>query len=234
MRYPLEPLVQGPEMTTAKVGSHLLINQYTIVLNQKNSHDKQLLRNSLRKIRAEIDADARQIAETKLLKRLHKMPHFAEHECIGAYLNLEHEFPTGQIIKSLQKSGKTIACPAITDTKKRLMEFRQLTGNLQKQAFGIMVPAKSNKKIAANKLDIILLPLLGFDLNGNRLGMGGGYYDQLLSFKNDNSNNTEKPILIGIGFEAQLCHEITNDPWDVKLDAIITESRTTIFNSALT
>ncbi len=69
-------------------------------------------------------------------------------------------------------------------------------------------------------MDMVLLPLVAFDSSGNRVGMGGGYYDQALA-----NMGARRPLLIGLGYEFQRVDKILARPWDVPLDAIVTEQR---------
>jgi len=78
-------------------------------------------------------------------------------------------------------------------------------------------------------LSTILIPLVGFDHLGHRVGMGGGYYDRTLSFMR-NPLCQKKPLLIGIAYSVQKTQEIKPEPWDVPLDAIITEQGLTCFS----
>lgn len=71
----------------------------------------------------------------------------------------------------------------------------------------------------AKKMDVILLPLLGFDAHGTRLGQGGGHYDRALSFKRCG----RRPLLVGYGYSAQQTETLPREPHDVRLDAVITE-----------
>ena len=72
------------------------------------------------------------------------------------------------------------------------------------------------------------MPLLGFDLKGNRLGMGGGYYDRCLAFK---KSKVKKPILLGFAYDFQQVDLLSAEPWDIGLDAIATESQFIHFNN---
>ena len=78
-------------------------------------------------------------------------------------------------------------------------------------------------------LSTILIPLVGFDHLGHRIGMGGGYYDRTLSFMR-NPLYQKKPLLIGIAYSAQKTQDIKPEPWDVPLDAVITEQGLTCFS----
>lgn len=73
-------------------------------------------------------------------------------------------------------------------------------------------------------LDLIILPLVAFDLSGNRLGMGGGFYDRTLSFKHQRCH-WKGPKLIGIAHELQRVDLLPVNDWDIPLDAVITEQK---------
>jgi 5-formyltetrahydrofolate cyclo-ligase len=66
----------------------------------------------------------------------------------------------------------------------------------------------------------VLLPLLGFDAAGTRLGMGGGYYDRSFAFR---QGRAAPPLLVGVGFACQELPALAPEPWDVPLDALLTE-----------
>ena len=71
-------------------------------------------------------------------------------------------------------------------------------------------------------LDLILMPLVAFDINGNRLGMGKGYYDRTLQFLHLR-RHWRKPRLVGIAYELQKFEQLPQQPWDIPLNAIVTE-----------
>ncbi|MGH8446644.1 MAG: 5-formyltetrahydrofolate cyclo-ligase, partial [Solimonas sp.] len=70
-------------------------------------------------------------------------------------------------------------------------------------------------------LDAILLPLLGFDAHGNRLGTGGGYYDRWLA----RPRVAQRPRYLGYAYALQQIERVPREPWDVRLDAVITENK---------
>ncbi len=108
------------------------------------------------------------------------------------------------------------------------MEFRVYSEQtpLVTNAFGIAEPSTDAPQPRGVAIRMMLLPLVGFDEVGNRLGMGGGYYDRYLS----NLPESLRPLLIGVAHECQLCAELTPEPWDVPLDGLLTESRWQWFN----
>ncbi len=92
-----------------------------------------------------------------------------------------------------------------------------------KNRFGIVEPAAHwGQTLHARHLDILLMPLVAFDRYGNRLGMGGGYYDRSVGFRL-NRRNLTRPRLIGIAHSVQECKQLPTAPWDVPLDPVITE-----------
>jgi 5-formyltetrahydrofolate cyclo-ligase len=68
------------------------------------------------------------------------------------------------------------------------------------------------------------MPLVGFDKNKNRIGMGGGFYDRTLSFKKK-QKSFSSPRLYGLAFDCQEVDKLDTRPWDVQLDGVITPSR---------
>ena len=76
--------------------------------------------------------------------------------------------------------------------------------------------------IAPADVDIVLLPLLGFDRQGHRIGYGGGYYDASFAFLRDR-HEPGRPLLVGVGYAAQQLDAIASEAWDVHLDYVATE-----------
>ena len=105
--------------------------------------------------------------------------------------------------------------------------FVRYTNNdrLRANRLGIPEPIRRKRRItAAQALDLILLPLVGFDTDCNRIGMGAGYYDRSLGFLRYRSH-WRRPLLIGLAHECQRLDRIEPHPWDVPLDAVVTEAR---------
>ena len=94
---------------------------------------------------------------------------------------------------------------------------------LLKNSYGIPEPLSKGNRPACN-LDIVLMPLVAFDKQGNRLGMGGGYYDKTFAFKRQTLWR-KKPILVGLSHHFQQVDELNNDNWDIPLTAIVTNQK---------
>ncbi len=89
--------------------------------------------------------------------------------------------------------------------------------------FGIQEPQRRGRQLCpAHGLDLVLLPLVGFDTHCNRIGMGGGFYDRSFAFLL-RRRYWRRPLLIGLAHECQRVDAIERQPWDVPLDAVVTE-----------
>lgn len=90
---------------------------------------------------------------------------------------------------------------------------------LKKGAFGIIEPGLSCPEIDLRRLDLIFMPLVGVDKNMRRLGMGGGFYDRTLAFKQGRPGL--KPTLIGVAHQCQKVDTLPTNEWDIPLDDLI-------------
>lgn len=126
---------------------------------------------------------------------------------------------------SLMGNEKQFYLPILSPNKDQGLVFAPIDQNTQYENNQFSIPepiVKAEDFINAETLDLVIMPLLGFDLTGNRLGMGGGYYDRSFAFK---KTLVEKPILMGFAYDFQQVDELGTEPWDVGLNAIATESQ---------
>ena len=111
-----------------------------------------------------------------------------------------------------RRDGRMVFVPLEADTP--------LRGN----AFGIAEPAHAARgRLPVRHLDTILVPLVGFDAQGHRLGMGAGYYDRALRPRLDRAQPFRRPRLIGVAYSVQQVERLEPAPWDVALDLVVTE-----------
>ena len=136
---------------------------------------------------------------------------------IGGYYPFNYELDILNILETLEKKKYIISLPKIAKNNKMNFFKWSFKEPLRINKFGIP-ETTSNKKINPN---ILLIPLVGFDDQLNRLGYGGGYYDRYLSKIEDN----KKIIKIGVGFSFQKIKNIPINKHDIKLDYIITEKK---------
>ena len=145
---------------------------------------------------------------------------------LGVYLFIPEEVDVKSIIEAAWTDGKKVYLPVVIGIGKAL-KFAPYSENtkLKKDCLGIDIPDLPDEQlINANELDMVVTPLVAFDENCNRIGMGGGFYDRTFAFKKANPQST--PTLIGVAFEIQKVDgEIVSNKWDIRPDKIISEFR---------
>lgn len=146
---------------------------------------------------------------------------------IALFLSQDGELKTQSAIEYLWYCSEHRVFLPVLETKPDLhmafVEFQETTLMINNQ-FGIPEPqAPLDKHLTGQQMDIVLMPLVGFDLQGNRMGMGGGYYDRSFAFKRLPQSSENSPLLIGWAHSCQQVSQLPNEPWDVPLDGIITE-----------
>lgn len=118
-------------------------------------------------------------------------------------------------------AGKQVYLPIVHGKSLKFARFTEQT-HLQKNRFGIDEPV-AVATLQTDRLNLVLAPLVAFDQNGNRLGMGGGYYDRTFAFL----AKCARPAalkLVGVAFEFQRTELPNPRPWDIPLDAVVTET----------
>ena len=177
--------------------------------------NKASLRKKILKLRKKKFSKNLSITPTKIFKFLKKKK--LNSKVIGGYYPFNYELDILSILEKFEKKKFIISIPKIS--KKKNMDFFKwsLKDPLKINKFGIPETI-SEKKIYPN---ILLIPLVGFDDQFNRLGYGGGYYDRYLS----KVQNKHKIIKIGVGFSFQKIKNIPINKFDKKLDYIITEKK---------
>lgn len=173
--------------------------------------DKNEFRSQLRSQRNRLTAQFIQENSAQVIHHILQSPLWSHNKHIAIYLPFNGEV---DLTALLHEQNKHIYLPSIDGTK---MQFQRLTPGLsiKTHQFGIQQPEFIHGLKPA-PLELCLLPLLGFDLKGHRLGMGGGYYDRY--FENDLLTT-----LAGVAYEFQHIDQLPTDSWDVKLRHIFTE-----------
>ena len=142
---------------------------------------------------------------------------------IACYLPNDGEMDLTPLIARLWALGRKSFLPVLHRRKLWFLPYTSGTP-LTNNFFGIPEPdISAQKRCPARALDIVLMPLVAFDESGNRVGMGGGYYDQTFSYKSKNCA-LKKPHLIGVAYEFQCVAELPASWWDIGLDGILTEN----------
>lgn len=186
---------------------------------------KQELRLQLRAARSSIPNTQRDRAATDLCNNALQLPYFNSAHKIALYWSHDDEINTMPLIHSVLEQCKECFLPVLLLDPKQKLAFASYTPEtpLIKNRYGIPEPELTFSSITRLiDLDIIFVPLVGFDSTGRRLGRGGGYYDA--TFADFHKSSTNKwPKLVGLGYSCQHVDEIPADIWDWQLDAVITE-----------
>ncbi len=136
---------------------------------------------------------------------------------IGGYYTYNYEIDVVKILKFLENKNYKISLPKIK--KKNQMNFFEWSFNEPLSISKYGIPEPLSKKIIIP--DILMIPLVAFDKDLNRVGYGGGYYDRYLA----KFEKKKKIIKIGIAYSFQKIQKIPTDKYDIKLDYVVTEEK---------
>ena len=192
--------------------------------------EKYELRKRLRKRRNALDRVHRQRATEGLVEQLKTLAVFRQSERIALYVANDGEIDPAGVLEWCLGHDKRCYTPVIVGakqkTKQKTLRFAEITArtSFRNNRFGIAEPEVPDAQLVdARDLDLVLLPLVGFDRRGNRIGMGGGFYDTTFAFKKTDPPNP--PQLMGLAYEIQRVEDIAAEQWDIPLSAVVTEQR---------
>lgn len=187
------------------------------------------LRRELRARRWAIPAAERIAGADALAARLFALPFFPASGYVAGYWAMDGEIGLHSFQLRLPP-GLVYCLPVLgEDNTLRFAPWRAGDG-LVTNRYGIPEPdVDSRSGLPASALALIVMPLVGFDARGHRLGMGGGWYDRTLGFRHA---QPAPPHLVGVGFDAQRVDDVGAEAWDVPLDAVCTPGSTLIASHA--
>ena len=178
---------------------------------------KSDLRSRMRAALADVSPIVRMAASIEACDRLKvQMPCAAT---ILFFAPLPDELDVWPLMEESMALGVTCALPFFDAGNKNYgaRQVKNLAADIVTGKFGVREPASSCAEIPLDKFNLILVPGMAFDLSGNRLGRGRGFYDQLLG--------TAAAIKCGVCYDGQLLPEIPTEPHDVKVDFVLTPSK---------
>ena len=183
------------------------------------THDA--LRQRRRKQRAELSEQQLQKAADSLLNRIIVVDEYLRADRIAVYFAVNGEISLSPVIDHALARGKKIYLPNLEQNSLRFSPyFHQQKMRVNK--FRLPEPdVDDDEMLAPRELDLVLAPLVVFDSNRNRIGMGGGFYDRSFAFRKLPGN--KKPVLIGIAHDFQREAQLVPEEWDVQLDMVVTD-----------
>ena len=184
---------------------------------------KRQLRRTMRATRNALTQAQQQAAGQRLARLLNAHPLLWHCRRVGLYLPQDGELDPRPLAARLAQRKKHLFLPAINPVRHggKLLEFvrwQPKSSSLRPNRFGIAEPV--GRRTPAWSLDLVLLPLVAFDRHGNRLGMGGGFYDRSFA---DRRSKPRQPLLVGLAHAFQEVAELPTARHDVPLDAIATD-----------
>jgi 5-formyltetrahydrofolate cyclo-ligase len=191
------------------------------------------LRQQLRIQRRALPPALRQQAALAIADRLADWPVFTAANRIAGYWACDGELSPMLLLERAWAANQQVYLPVLTDASPQSLQFAPYRPDtpLRHNRFNIPEPdVPSTRWLEPPELNLVLTPLVAFDNFGNRLGMGGGFYDRSFAFLRDPSLRDHRPYLLGLGYEFQKVYALRRQSWDVPLDAAVTEAALWVFS----
>lgn len=191
-------------------------------------HPRIALRRTLRSARRSLTPKQQRQHADRVAARLSRSNLFLRARRIAFYWPADGELDPRPLLERAHRRGKRCYLPIL---RPRLRGQRggklwfapyHPGAPLRPNRFGIPEPASRRRLYLARQLDLLLMPLVGFDADCNRLGMGGGFYDRTLA-RPKQLSRSRRPRLIGLAHACQQVDYIAPQPWDIPLEAVVTE-----------
>ena len=182
---------------------------------------KSAIRSTMRTQRNKLSRIEQQRAANRLCLRLTRQPEFRSAQHIALYMPNDGEISPLQLMGLSRYKAKRFYLPRVKEGVLHFARYR-ISDKLRKNRFGINEPLAGAPIIAATKLDLVCVPLVAFDPQGRRLGMGGGFYDRCFAFK----KHAVSPRLVGVAHALQKHDPLPSDLWDIPMDLIMSDRET--------
>lgn len=185
--------------------------------------EKAQLREQLRARRHALDASTQRDAGLHLAAFATQIPAWADARHIALYLPNDGEIDTGPLLEHARQQRKTVLLPVISGNSLQFAVWDSATPLINNR-YNIPEPHADAERLTPAAIDIIFLPLVGWDQSGGRLGMGGGFYDRSLA-------GVVGPLRVGLAHRCQQVASVPRDNLDVTLDFVATDSALTACQS---
>lgn len=189
--------------------------------------DRQQIRQEKRQQRRELTEHERQIASKGICEQIERSAIFKNSKRIAFYLPNDGEIDLLPLLISAWNDNKQCFLPVLGPYQTHKLWFLPVTPQTHfvQNRYGILEPEhkKKQRNFKPISLNLILMPLVAFDMQGNRLGMGGGFYDRTLSFQ-INRTIWNKPHLMGTAYAFQETSGIQKQKWDIPIHSIATNN----------
>ncbi|MFP5440996.1 MAG: 5-formyltetrahydrofolate cyclo-ligase [Gammaproteobacteria bacterium] len=186
--------------------------------------DAGALRRAIRARRRALSPAQQRAAARKLARRVAASPQFRKARSLALYIAADGEIDPAPLAQRAWRLGKRVYLPVLHPLYHDRMFFvRWSAGDrLRRNRFRIPEPATWRDRAAPWQLDLVLAPLVAFDRAGNRLGMGGGYYDRTFA-RERAARWPRRPSLCGLAHRLQAVASLPAAPWDIPLARVFTD-----------
>ncbi|MEO6698895.1 MAG: 5-formyltetrahydrofolate cyclo-ligase [Paraperlucidibaca sp.] len=198
---------------------------------------RQRLRQQLRGTRRALSPAQQHRAAHRLAHQLSRLATLSTWRHVALYWPDDGEIDPSVFARLLKRRGVRLYLPVLAPRKNDFhlrflaaptqayrqahrQQLRQQFWPAKRNRYGLREPL-SRHTIRPEKLDALLMPLVGFDASGQRLGMGGGFYDRLLARL---GSSVRRPLLIGLAHQSQGVEALPTEPWDKPVDMIVTDA----------
>ena len=182
------------------------------------------LRQRNRELRAGLDKDQLDRAAVAVCERIGALAEYQKAHHIAAYFAVNGEISLAPVIDRALSQGKKIYLPNLDQKKLRFSPYNHAQ-KMRINRFKLPEPDVADEEMLdPGDLDLVLAPLVVFDADRNRIGMGGGFYDRSFEFRKTPGNDS--PLLIGVAHELQKVEHLEPEEWDVPLDMVVTDKAT--------
>ncbi|MEE4624580.1 5-formyltetrahydrofolate cyclo-ligase [Pseudomonas alliivorans] len=185
------------------------------------------LRRHLRKARRSLTRSQQREAARGLYRQLAQHPLFRRARHVSLYLPMDGEIDPRLLLRAAQRRGKATYLPVLNAWPRTCMVFQRVRPGETFRPNRFRIPEPRINRAKQRRiwaLDLVLMPLVGFDDEGGRLGMGGGFYDRSLAYRARRST-WRKPVLLGLAHECQKVERLAQASWDVPLQGTVSDKR---------
>lgn len=187
-------------------------------MNEVKTSSKAEVRKSCLTQRAALGEKERGTKSLIIQEKLRELPDFLKADTVMLFLNFRDEVETTGLAEATIACKKKLILPRCAPNGILLpLEVNNLAVDLEPGAWGIREPKLTNIEVNPLEIDLVVVPGAGFDLQGNRLGYGGGFYDRFFMRLNPSTPR------VALGFECQIIAQVPVDKHDAKMTKLITE-----------
>ena len=215
-------------MRCASIGAHRRIGLLTGVGVAERSEMQAAKRSMRKELKRGIGALGERLRASKSETACGLLAVTAEFEQAGSvmlFLSIPNEIETAMVLNEALGNGKRVVVPSVVWETKRMIpvELKRLDCEMVTDRYGLRHPAAA-RPVLASEIDVVVVPGLGFDAIGNRLGRGGGFYDRFLT-------DTEfRGLACGLAFEEQVSQTVPCGDHDAKVGMLVTDKQVRRFD----